>query len=165
VGAGGQSTITFTSIPSTYTHLQLRGVSRGTTSYTSGTDTAYLTFNNDSTASYSYHFLGGSGSSAGSSAGTSQSIAYSMVLAQGNSGLANMFSGFIIDVFDYTDTNKNKVFKSVNGVSTNNAVTSSDYMYVISGNWMKTSAINRIDFAIAGSSFAQYSQIALYGVK
>ena len=45
VGSGGSSTVSFISIPQTYKHLQLRGIAKGTTSYSSGTDTAYLNFN------------------------------------------------------------------------------------------------------------------------
>ena len=55
VGAGGSSSISFTSIPSTYKHLQLRGIINSTKSGASGADSLELTMNNDATALYSAH--------------------------------------------------------------------------------------------------------------
>ena len=59
VGAGGSSSISFTSIPSTYKHLQLR------ISGLAGAADAYLYLNSDTTNSnYYMHSLYGNGSSA-----------------------------------------------------------------------------------------------------
>jgi hypothetical protein len=68
VGAGGTSTVTFSSIPSTYTHLQIRYIARGSTTNPEG---FILTFNNDSSGSYGWgnHRLEGNGTAASSGNG------------------------------------------------------------------------------------------------
>ena len=160
VGSGGASSISFSSIPSTYTHLQIRGTWRGSASGT-GVET-YMNFNSDSTSDYiSFHQLYGDGSSAVAqySGGSNTYIAPSYTV--NTSVLANTFSAAIIDIFDYTNTNKNKVTRSLNGWDANGT----GYTILRSGMWMQTSAINTITFTINATSFAQYSQIALYGVK
>ena len=53
VGAGGSSSITFSSIPSTYTHLQIRFMAKET-AVGSGVDGVLLTFNSWSSG-YAYH--------------------------------------------------------------------------------------------------------------
>ena len=62
VGSGGVGSITFTSIPTTYTHLQIRGIVQ-TNRATYGIDEGYLTFNGDSGSNYAYHYMYGDGSS------------------------------------------------------------------------------------------------------
>jgi len=52
VGAGGTATVTFSSIPATYTHLQIRGIARASA------DTQLdVTLNSDTGSNYSYHTL------------------------------------------------------------------------------------------------------------
>ena len=60
--SSAQTTVTFSNIPQTYTHLQLRSIARGTATGTSGVD-LYLTFNNNTTG-YNGHQLYGDGASA-----------------------------------------------------------------------------------------------------
>jgi len=65
VGAGGTSSITFNSIPSTYTHLQIRAFTGTSTIYVS--NAGYVSFNGDTTTSnYNDHAIYGSGASAAS---------------------------------------------------------------------------------------------------
>ena len=60
VGSGGSATISFTSIPSTYTHLQIR-----LSAILSANDSPQIFFNNDTTSTnYNNHILQGNGSSA-----------------------------------------------------------------------------------------------------
>ena len=67
VGAGGSSSISFSSIPSTYKHLQIRSIN-----LSSSTDNNILMrFNSDSGANYSRHYVYGDGASVGASATTS----------------------------------------------------------------------------------------------
>lgn len=148
VGAGGASTISFTSIPSTYTHLQLRLMVF---------NSAYgnLRFNNDTTASNYYaHQLGGDGSSA--TAAAYSSSAYAPFTSATNQPLVE-----VIDILDYANTNKNKVTRTLGGVDMNG----SGSVRLASNLWMSTAAINRIDMTANTGSFAQYSSFALYGIK
>jgi hypothetical protein len=152
VGSGGASSITFSSIPSTYTHLQIRGIARDA----SGNNNGYIQFNGDTGSNYSYHYLVGGGSSA--SAGGAASATNSLVM-QYNNG-SNMFGATILDILDYANTNKNKTVRSLNGWDQNG----SGSIFMWSGLWMNTSAISSITLTEAGN-FAQYSSFALYGVK
>jgi hypothetical protein len=56
---GSALSVTFSSIPSTYTHLQIRGLARTP----SGNDQIDLRFNGDSGNNYSMHGLSGDGAS------------------------------------------------------------------------------------------------------
>ena len=61
VGAGGSASVTFSSIPATYKHLQIRGILRS--SYSPSNTSMRLTFNSDTGNNYSSHFLMSTGSS------------------------------------------------------------------------------------------------------
>ena len=151
-GTGSSGTITFTSIPQTYTHLQLRvygGVA------TTATSSSNLQFNNDSTAAnYATHFLYGNGASALAGGGTS--TPYGIYV----NGISTAPSATIIDILDYTNTNKNKVSRSLNGYDANG----SGNVNLLSGLWLSTAAITRLDI-VYGQNWGTYSSFALYGVK
>lgn len=72
VGAGGSSSISFSSIPSTYKHLQLRGIVRTTDTSAAASDGNYIgiRFNGDTGANYVAHNLYGNGGSAVATSGT-----------------------------------------------------------------------------------------------
>lgn len=159
VGAGGQSTITFSSIPSTYKHLQIRAIGRSANADTQ--DNTYVRFNSDSGTNYSWHYLLGDGSSAGSSAATSASQIISGRLSAANA-TSSMFGTFVIDILDYTDTNKYTTTRTLTGVDLNG----SGNIWLWSGNWRNTAAITTVTLTTASAAnFAQYSSFALYGIK
>jgi hypothetical protein len=156
VGAGGSSPITFSSIPSTYTHLQLRILARGSSTAAGGR----MIFNADTATNYSLHYLEGDGSTA--SAGASSSAAnLNMINATLSTDTANIFAVNIVDILDYTNTNKYKTVKSMAGNDKNGA----GVIDLFSGNWRSTSAISTITITIASGVYAQNSQFALYGIK
>ena len=110
VGAGGVGTVTFSSIPDTFKHLQIRAIVR--TNRTSTYDSAYIYFNSDTTrTNYTLHGLRGDGSSASSYGYASASATGIQMGAIGNSPAAGIFSPNIIDVLDYSNTNK-KIYVS-----------------------------------------------------
>ena len=160
ISSGTVSYIEFTGIASTYKHLQLRLIGRSNVGV-SGNDNYWITFNGDTTSSYSNHYLLGSGSSAGAGAITSAS---SMLIARtpGTSATANAFGAAIVDILDYANTNKNKTVRSLTGADLNG----SGDIFLFSGAWLKTNAITSIKIeGMASSSNALYSSFALYGVK
>jgi hypothetical protein len=159
VGSGGSLTITFSSIPSDYTHLQVRGLMR--TDRASTTDYLYIRFNSDTGSNYAYHRLNGNGSSAGSDAGSS-TTAIVFDRAGAASATSGIFGGFVMDILDYDNTNKYKVTRSLGGVDTNGG----GEIHIESGLWQNTDAITTIDITSGTSStFQQYSHFALYGIK
>jgi hypothetical protein len=159
VGSGGQSSITFTTIPSTYKHLQIRGIIRSTNS---GTDAnARLRFNSDTGSNYRFHYLGGSGSGSGY-AGDSGATTFAYAgLSSAASSTSGVFGVQVIDILDYANTSKNKTVRSLTGVDNNG----SGFIELDSSLWMNTAAINNISIFFTSGNLAEYSHFALYGIK
>lgn len=150
--SGGESSITFSSIPSTYKHLQIRVLGRHSANGT----TALLQFNSDTGSNYNQHQLYGDGGSAGASASApSTSIWTEYAVNTATVGVA------VIDVLDYANTSKFKTVRTLTG-SDNNG---SGYVLMRSGAWRSTSAVSTITFTLDAGNFAQYSSFALYGIK
>jgi hypothetical protein len=160
VGSGGQATITFASIPATYSHLQIRAIGR--TDRASTLDGFRIQFNNiTTTAQYRSHFLGGNGSTAFSGDELNTAGVVNQRFS-GASSTASMFGASVIDILDYADTNKNKTVRCLGGTDQNG----SGEVYLTSGVWMNTAAISEIDIVPnIGTNFSQYSSFALYGIK
>jgi hypothetical protein len=161
VGSGGASTITFSGIPSGYSHLQVRGIIQGL--YTSNDSAgALIRFNSDTGANYATHRLYGNGTGAFSSASTSGTFIegpISLVTPSSSS-----FSPNVIDILDYANTSKYKTVRSLGGYDINGT----GIIGLYSGLWQSTSAITTITITsyLPGITvFNQYSTFALYGIK
>jgi hypothetical protein len=159
VGSGGAANVEFTSIPATYTHLQIRLIARSLEN-NSGLDTPFLRFNSDTGSNYAVHRLNGSGSAAGAQAQSSISRISAGFVPLLND-LASVFGVIIYDVLDYTNTNKYKTVRILTGADLNG----SGYVGFQSGLWQNTNAITTITMLPSGGNWAQYSQFALYGIK
>lgn len=160
VGAGGSSTVTFSSIPSGYKHLQIRGIARGDYAVSSPIS-CYFRFNSDAGNNYAIHAIYGDGSAVAAYNFTSVSVGYAGIIADAFNG-ANIFSPFVFDILDYSNTNKYKTTRSLTGYDANGTGQS----VLVSSLWQSTSAINSITFGPgAGTNFQQYSSFALYGIK
>ena len=163
VGSGGTSTITFSSIPATYKHLQVRGIGR--TDATGGsTQNLNMTINNDTGANYTFHQLNGDGASVGSyGEALGRTNCVQVIHITGSSSGASIFGAGIIDILDYTDTNKYRTVRSLRGQAQNNTDGSlALHSYLYAGS---TSAISRLDFFASVGNLVEYTQIALYGIK
>lgn len=158
VGSGGSTGITFSSIPQTYSHLQIRGIGRGTTN--NPALGIVVRFNNDSGANYSYHWLTGDGSSAAAS-NSSNATFMDLFENPSSTSLANTFSGGVCDILNYSGTTTYKTARSFNGYDRNGT----GNLYLWSGSWRNTAAITQIDLIPYAANIAQYSSFALYGVK
>jgi hypothetical protein len=154
VGAGGATTVTFSSIPSTYTHLQLRCFINNA----GGNISTNMQFNSDTGANYAKHIISGDGSSV-STAGSASVTSMTFQMYSGNT--ANNYSGTIIDILDYSNTNKNKTVRGLSGWDNNG----SGSIVLGSGLWMNTAAVSTISIGLGGSNWTQYSSFALYGIK
>ena len=150
--SSAQNTITFSSIPQTYTHLQIRGIFN-----TSAGDLLIARVNN-ATTNYSYHSVYGNGTSAAAGGGGGASGMY-----VGDPSVATSnFAGVVLDVLDYTNANKNKTFRALAGYDANGSGTIRLWSGMYYG---ATTAIDRIDLVTSSSNMLQYSSFALYGVK
>jgi hypothetical protein len=151
VGSGGSSNISFNSIPSTYKHLQIRGL-------VSMAGDINIRFNGDTNTNYGLHFMYGAGGTPAASNGVSTAYGY---LAYGLFA-SSAFTPVITDILDYTNTNKYKVTRSLSGNDNN----SSGGVMLASSFWQSTSAVTSITIYSKDSvSFNQYSSLALYGIK
>jgi len=159
VGAGGSSSITFTGIPQVYKHLQLRMIGRSSRNQNSGY--AVINFNSDTGANYSQHSVQGDGASA--AAAGSGSVSYpTLLLFPGALRSANIFGVGVLDVLDYTNTNKNKTLRVLDGYDSNGA----GLIELGSGAWYNTNAVTSITITeFNGNNFVQNSQFALYGIQ
>lgn len=162
LSSAGASSISFTSIPSTYQHLQLRLLLRGDSSAGFG-NAVLMRFNGSSTSIYAYH--------------TIQTIDASSFIADYNFNdtkaptmrmpssffASNIFAAGIIDILDYANTNKFKTTRTLGSFNTNGGTCTLNFT---SGLWRSTAAINEITFTDdSAAGFSRYSHAALYGIK
>lgn len=163
VGAGGQATISFSSIPQTYKHLQIRGIGRSANAVTA--DQTKMQMNGDtSTSNYAFHALIGNGSTV-SSAGYGSGIVAGItpvIRFTGANATANVFGVTVFDILDYSLTTKYKTVRVLHGYD----LSGSGEVQLASGVWLSTSAVTSLDISIQTSgNFAQYTSFALYGIK
>jgi hypothetical protein len=160
VGGGGAANVEFTSIPATFTHLQIRGIARSNRS--ANLDTLQVRFNSDTGNNYARHYLFADGASVSAGADTSTSFA-NVGLLTGANASASIFGANVIDILDYANTNKYKTIRCLGGEDENG----SGNLQFASGLWQNTNAITSITLICqAGvASFRQYSSFALYGIR
>jgi hypothetical protein len=164
VTPSGTGQVTFSSIPSTYKHLQVRGIYRNSANV--GGDDARLRLNNDSSAIYITHRLYGlgSGTPTANTSGTGDtSMQFGYNTADGSTG-ADIFTGCVIDILDYASTNKNKTVRTLDGFDNNG----SGSIQFLSGLYVSTNAITRLDlycFNLGSNNWATGTTFALYGIK
>lgn len=154
VGSGGSSSVTFSSIPANYTHLQVRCLAKANNSGSSF-EVVNMTINGNSLTKN--HYLYGNGSSALSGVGASNAV-----INVPSAGYTSIFAGAVMDILDYANTNKNKTIRTLGGVDTNGAGELVLYSNLYAVN---TNAITSLTFSITGTNIAQYSSFALYGIR
>jgi len=141
------SSVTFSSIPATYTDLILVGVGSSSSS-----GTLYMQFNSVTSNQYSYISLYGNGSATGSgktAAGSATAFGYFGFYGTGQ-------NNFICNIQNYANTN---TFKTTISRS-NDTVT---YVATTAMLWQNTAAINNILIALNSGTFT--GTLSLYGIK
>lgn len=150
-------TITFSSIPSTYKHLQIRFTMKDSSSNTNRD--AGIRFNGDTGANYASHRLFGDGS-VQSTALTGAS--YMRFRIPGN-GFADVYSGGVLDILDYGNASKNTTMKLLSGYAAGNG---NSEVGLYSGAWFNTAPITSISlFTFNFNSIMSGSRFSLYGIK
>jgi hypothetical protein len=147
------SVVTFSGIPSNYTHLQIRA-----NCLTTGQEALNMYYNTDSTGSnYRDH-----------QAGSNQVDVYAYSNAGVNTygagiGLVSQTYGAIniIDILDYANTSKNKVARSLWGADRNGSGATGIYSHL----WLSQLAINSITLSVTTYPFQANSSFSLYGIK
>jgi hypothetical protein len=157
--SGGVSTLSFTSIPSTYVALQIRGGNLQSENGTTGTYGFGIQFNSDTGANYVYHGLTGDGATAAASGATAATSANPIARYTRNGESAKGVA--IIDIHNYASTTQNKTIRSLSGCDMNGA----GFIYGgASGLWLNTAAITSITF-LGNGNWKTGSTFSLYGIK
>lgn len=148
------ASITFSSIPATYTDLLVKVSARSNEAELYGN--AVLQFNSSS-SNYSLIALSGSGSSAASYSATRIEF-----MQNGNTTTSNTFGNAEIYVPNYASSNYKSV--SIDSVAETNGTTV--YMRLTAGLWSNTSAITSVSIIAADStSWLSNSTFYLYGIS
>ena len=156
------ASVNFSSIPSTYKHLQIRATMKSN----SGTvSRVRAQVNGVTSASYASHNLRGTGAEVLSGNFTTANSTEmrdigGFIPGTFFEGEAN-YSAMIMDVLDYTNTSKNTTFRSFNGMHR----PSFTYVYLSSGVYLDTPAISSINLFLDSGSFIAGSRISLYGIR
>jgi hypothetical protein len=142
------ASITFSSIPSTYTDLVIAG------SGTAGSSVSFtLRFNGDTSSNYSITFMYGDGSSAASGRTTSQTF----ISAMGR--VSTVESSTIINLQNYSNTTTYKTVIGRGGAS--NSLTIAGI-----GVWRSTAAISSVVLSLeGGGNISAGTTLTLYGIK
>jgi hypothetical protein len=163
-GDGTTSTVSFTSIPSTYAALQIRFIIKGAGA--GSTTTGFSIYPNQqsgSSTNMDRHYIYGDGTAVTASNSINQGEFYLYKITPRASSTADTFGVGIIDIHNYASTTQNKTFRAFYGYDNNSASTESQ-VYLESGLWRSTTAIS--SFNITGSgAFIAGTTIALYGIK
>ncbi len=156
--SGSSQELTFSSIPQTYTHLEIRGI--GQASYSSNDyGTIGVRLNGDSGSNYTRHALRGNGSAVAVTGLTSTSFADAADGAYLDTG--STVGASVITILDYTNTNKNTTVRGLGGVDNNGIGAVS----LASGLWINTSAVTSITLYQQNANFTNKTTYALYGIK
>ena len=150
-GNGSGVQIDFTSVPSTYKHLQLRFIS----TVTDNTE-CFIRLNSDTGANYYSHYFKGNGSTVSSGSSSFSAIYVATI----NSGSGGFNVAGVIDILDYAATTKNKTVRSLSGVAN-----TTKEVGLYSGAWFNTSAVSTVSFRQGGFAFPTASRFSLYGIK
>ena len=152
VTASAASTVSFTSIPATYTDLRIVAVGTSTTAGSS-VNNWRMTFNGDSTSGlYSNTALYGNGSAAASARDSNGNYMYLGLVGQ-TSNTAQPVSTF--DIMNYANSTTNKTV-----IARGSAASDSTYASV--GLWRNTASINRVDLFMSGATVT--GTFTLYGI-
>lgn len=156
------ASVTFSSIVSTYKHLQIRATMK---SNSSDYSRVYGQVNDVTSGSYTAHNLRGNGSSV-TSTSTTTSATQMIDIGGFIPGTfyegEGQFSGMVMDILDYSNTSKNTTFRSLSGYKPSSYTS---YVFLSSGVYLDTPAISSITLFLNANSFVSGSRFSLYGIK
>lgn len=147
------SSVTLSSIPSTYTDLVLVV----TATNTGGLTDIFLTINGDTGTNYSYTWL-----TTNATTTTSGRISSTANLRNGYYGIPGTTSGYlsVTHLLNYSNTTTNKTFITSSGnVNTGGGT---DKIVAL---WRSTSAINSLQLRASTGTFGSGSTFTVYGIK
>lgn len=158
------TSVIFSNIPQTYTHLQLRSVVRTSAVQTSWTTIALYINGNESAVNYRYSYLEGTGNNAN----VTGSYGDGGFVASGayyTGSPSDYFGVGIVDFMDYVNTGKLKTLRSFWGANNGTSTTSNNILRQESYAFNSTSAITQIELRSPNGSFVSGTTFSLYGIK
>ena len=155
--------IDLTNIPQTFAHLQVRIFARSASNavdYIRVSPLNDLTFGN-----YRSHQLYGNGTSALSSNNqTSGAVGFLNSGIPYSSSLANTYATYIVDLLDYTNTNKYTTMRAIGGWDDNNTSTTNANVSLSSYVWLNTAAITALTIASVNNPLQAGTRFDVYGI-
>ncbi len=153
-----QASVTFSSVPSSYKHLQIRAVVRSTGT---GNPRVLVRYNSDSGSNYAYHNLYGDSSTVWSEYNTANT-GWAFYFVPNSSQTSGVFGAAIYDILDYSNTTKNTTTRVLGGSPLSGVIYD---VGIHSFLWMNTAAVSTILLSGDGQDFAIGSRFSLYGIK
>lgn len=162
-GTGTNSVISFTSIPQDYRHLQVRWSAKNTQSGAQNGNINFTINNVSSGSTYTGHRLFGSGTTVqyqgqGTSTGANDFLLQESVSLNTT---ANAFSAGILDLFNYTDTSRNKTIRAHYGRADGTDIIN----FVVGTSSNTSSAVTSLTFTARLDNFAAGTRFSLYGIR
>jgi hypothetical protein len=149
------ATVTFSTIPQTYTDLVLVCLTRSTRAANAG-DSMRIRFNSDTGTNYSTTVLQGSVDGAESTRFTSATSAYMRIPAA--TATANVFSPSIWNIMNYSNITTYKT-------TLQKGTSVTDQVELDVSLWRNTAAITTIDISTSNGNLVSGSTFTLYGIK
>ena len=154
------ATVTFSSIPGTFTNLRLVATLRSDTAL--ATTSSAIQFNGDTGANYDLTYLLGSNATVSTSSSTGNTSAFSSNIPAA-SGTANVAGAVTWEVFNYAGTTFDK---TTNVVGYLPQASTSTQQIITSGNvWLSTAAITSMTVLCGAGNFVAGSTFTLYGMN
>lgn len=154
----GTGTPTFSNIPQNFQHLQLRMYLRDQAAQAAAS--SFLRFNSDTGANYWQHRLSGDGATVTYGANGAYGGYMPLTTIPASTTTALVYGTVIVDILDYSNTNKVKTVRSIGGTDSRG----SGYLSFSSGFWNSTAAINSLQCGADTLQNDIYTRIDLYGI-
>lgn len=163
-GTGSSATITFSSIPSTYKHLQIRGIMKSTSALNQNTAEFTIALNSDTGSNYAVHRLTGDGATVAASGGASTNYpSLNLSVPRSDGSTPNTMGTLVLDLHDYASTTKNKTLRMFSGADQNGTGTYG--LGLFSSLWINTSAVTSLSLTVASGNWTTSTVFSLYGIK
>ena len=156
------SSITLSSIPTTYTSLQLRIVGRSANA--TQFDEISLRFNSDTGANYGHKYIELQTSNAPTQATATSQTAIRILGIPANTATANNFAALKMDIIGYKNTNMKTNVRGFGGAA--NFVSSwANSASLFNGIWNVTTTVTSLTVATwSGANLQTGTRVSLYGV-
>ena len=163
--ASAETTIDFASIPQTYKHLQIRMSVKTTASENSPESSNILCRLNGNTGSnYTTQYSTSKDGNATPSGLITDTFFY--VGKRPSATQSNYFNIGILDILDYTNTNKKPNMVSMSAFALNNTNAANNAIWWSGHSWTgSATAVTSISFTNNAGDFAVGSTFSLYGIK